>query len=80
MELNAYKMELLREIVNEFNSETSLKKLAAACRLIRNEEESNSLPTMPAHLLQELMDNAAREEAEGKYITDKELKKEMLLW
>ena len=39
LELNTYKLELLRQIMNEFNTEASLRRLAAACRLIHQEEE-----------------------------------------
>ena len=48
MELDAYKLELVREIINGFNSEASLTKLAAACNLIRNEEAGEQLAAMPS--------------------------------
>ena len=79
LELNTYKLELLRQIMNEFNSEASLRRLAAACRLIHQEEEQQ-LPAMPADLLCQLMDNAEREDAEGLCISDEQLEKEMQSW
>ena len=79
LELNTYKLELLRQIMNEFNTEASLRRLAAACRLIHQEEEQQ-LPAMPADLLCQLMDNAAKQDAEGLYMTDDQLEKEMQTW
>jgi len=79
LELNAYKLELLRQIMNDFNTEASLRRLAAACRLILQEEEQQ-LPAMPADLLCQLMDNAAKEDAYGLCISDEQLEKEMQTW
>lgn len=80
MELNSYKMELLREIVNSFNSETSLHKLGAACRIILNQEADAGAPTMPPALLKEFMDTAARQDANGLSISDEQLKQQMEQW
>lgn len=80
IELNTYKMELLREIMNGFNSETALRKLGTACHLIKNEEEAAPLSTMPSALLQELMETAATQDVEGRCITNEELEKEMATW
>lgn len=79
LELNTYKLELLRQIVNEFNTEASLRRLAVACRLI-HQEEGQQLPAMPADLLCQLMDNAAKEDAEGLCISDEQLEKEIQTW
>ena len=79
LELNTYKLELLRQIMNEFNTEASLRRLAAVCCLIHQEEEQQ-LPAMPADLLCQLMDNAEREDAEGLCISDEQLEKEMQSW
>ena len=38
------------------------------------------LPAMPADLLCQLMDNAAKHDAEGLYMTDEQLEKEMQKW
>ena len=38
------------------------------------------LPAMPADLLCQLMDNAAKQDAEGLYMTDEQLEKEMQKW
>lgn len=73
VELNNYKMELLRQIVHRFNSETSLHKLGAACRIILNQEDHASIATMPPALLKELMDTAARQAADGMSISDEQL-------
>ena len=42
MNIDAYKMSLVRDIVNNFNTEASLHKLAAACRMIHDEEADGS--------------------------------------
>lgn len=80
IELNTYKMELLREIMNGFNSETALRKLGIACHLIQSEEEAAPLAAMPSSLLQDLMETVARQDTEGLCITDEELEKEMTKW
>lgn len=80
LDLNSYKMNLLREIIDGFNDEAALRKLDAACRLIRNGEEQAALPIMPAQLLQRLMDTAAKQDAEGLCIASQELEEEMLSW
>lgn len=79
MELNTFKMELLREIVNGFNSESSLSKLATACRIIKSEEKA-TLPAMPADILTQLMEEVAKEDAEGMCLSSQELEQEMALW
>lgn len=79
LEINTYKLELLRQIMNEFNTEASLRRLAAVCRLI-HQEEQQQLPAMPADLLCQLMDNAAKEDAEGLCISDEQLEKEIQTW
>lgn len=79
LELNTYKLELLCQIMNEFNTEASLRRLAVACRLI-HQEEGQQLPAMPADLLCQLMDNAAKEDAEGLCISDEQLEKEIQTW
>lgn len=70
MELDAYKLELVREIINGFNSEASLTKLAAACHLIRNEEAGEQLAAMPSDLLYKLMDKAVCEDKQGESLSD----------
>lgn len=80
MELNTYKMELLREIVNSFNSETSLHKLGAACRIILNQEANADAPAMHPDLLKDLLDIATRQDADGLSISDEQLKEEMEKW
>ena len=79
LELNTYKLELLRQIMNDFNTEASLRRLAAACHLIHQEEQQR-LPAMHADLLCQLMDNAAKQDAEGLYMSDVQLEKEMQTW
>ena len=78
IELEAYKLELLRDIMNNFNSESSLRKLAAACRLIHNGEQE--LPKMPTVLLSSLMENAASQDNADEYLTDEELEEEIKRW
>lgn len=78
IELEAYKLELLREIMNNFNSESSLRKLSAACHLIRDGERE--LPKMPAELLHSLMRNAASQDNADEYLTDEELEEEIKGW
>lgn len=80
MELNAYKLELVREIINGFNSEAALTKLAAACHLIRNEEAGGQLAAMPSGLLDRLMDKAVQQDEQGECISDDELAEEMQSW
>lgn len=80
MELNAYKLELVREIINGFNSEASLTKLAAACHLIRNEEAGEQLAAMPSDLLYKLMDKAVCDDKQGESLSDKELAQEIQSW
>ena len=80
IELEAYKLELLREIMNNFNSESSLRKLSAACRLIRDEERVRVLPKMPTGLLCSLMENAALQDKADEYLTDEELEEEIKGW
>ena len=48
--------------MNDFNTEASLRRLAAACHLIHQEEQQR-LPAMHADLLCQLMDNAAKQDA-----------------
>ena len=76
---NTYKLELLRQIMNKSNTEASLRQLSEACCLIHPEEEQQ-LPTIPADLLCQLMDNAAKEDAEGLCILDEQLEKDMQTW
>lgn len=78
IELEAYKLELLREIMNHFNSESSLRKLSVACRLIRGGERE--LPKMPTGLLCSLMENAALQDKADEYLTDEELEEEIKGW
>lgn len=79
LELNTYKLELLRQIMNDFNTEASLRKLAVACSLIRK-DESQQMPAMPADLLCQLMENAAQQDEAGLCISDEQLEKEMQSW
>ena len=80
IELTHYKMELLREIINNFNSEKALSRLGTACHLIKNEEAADNLPTMPAYLLEQLLNEALQEDTKGLSISDEEMEKEMLKW
>lgn len=80
MELTIYKMELLREIINNFNSEKALSRLGTACHLIKSEEAIGNLPTMPAYLLEQLLNAALQEDAKGLSISDEEMEQEILSW
>lgn len=80
MELTHYKMQLLREIINDFNTESALSKLGTACHFIKNEEAMKNLPAMPTHLLEMLMSEAIHQDAEGLSMDEKELEKEMQTW
>ncbi len=80
IELTHYKMELLQEIINNFNTEKALSRLGTACHLIKNEEAADNLPTMPAHLLEQLLSETLREDAEGLSISDEQMEKEIQKW
>lgn len=80
IELNAYKMELLSEIINGFNTEKALRKLQEACRFIKSEECSTESDTMPAALLDDLMTVSLAQDNAGLSITYDELKIQMTEW
>ena len=78
-ELESRKMVLIREIVNHFNTEEALQRLAEACSIIRSKEDSAS-SKFPPQLLQELMDKTEEQIKAGQCFTDKELLEDMKLW
>ena len=80
IELTTYKMELLREIINNFNTEKALSRLGTACHLIKSEEAVGNLPTMPAYLLEQLLSKALQEDAEGLSISDEKMEQEIQSW
>lgn len=79
-ELDSHKMILVREIINHFNTEESLQKLAEACSIIRKEEESEAYHAIPEPLFQQLMDIAEEQIKTGQYLTDEELLEDMKSW
>ena len=78
-ELDSHKMILVREIINHFNTEESLQKLAEACSIIRKEEDHPS-SELPLQLFQELTETVERQYEAGQCITDEELTEEMKTW
>ena len=64
----------------EFNSEKALSRLGTACHLIKSEEAIGNLPTMPAYLLEQLLNAALQEDAKGLSISDEEMEQEILSW
>lgn len=80
IELTRYKMELLRDIINNFNTEKALSRLGTACHLIKNEELADNLPAMSAYLLEQLLNEALQEDAEGLSISDEEMEQEIQKW
>ena len=76
-ELDSHKMILVREIINHFNTEESLQKLA---EVIRKEEESEAYHAIPEPLFQQLIETAERQYKAGQYLTDEELLEDMKSW
>ncbi len=79
-ELDSHKMILVREIINHFNTEESLQKLAEACSIIRKEEESEAYHAIPEPLFQGLTETVERQYEAGQYLTDEELLEDMKSW
>lgn len=79
-ELDSHKMILVREIINHFNTEESLQKLAEVCSIIRKEEESEAYHAIPEPLFQQLIETAERQYKAGQYLTDEELLEDMKSW
>lgn len=79
-ELDSHKMILVREIINHFNTEESLQKLAEACSIIRREEESEAYHAIPEPLFQGLTETVERQYEAGQYLTDEELLEDMKSW
>ena len=79
-ELDSRKMILIREIIEHFNTEEALQRLAEACDIIRREEGNEVVPFIPQPLFQELMDNAGRQIKAGQYLTNEELLEDMKTW
>ena len=77
-ELDSHKMILIREIIDHFNTEEALQRLAEACSIIRKEEEQDSF--IPQALFQQLMEKAEEQYNAGQYLTDEELTEEMKTW
>ena len=73
-------MILVREIINHFNTEESLQKLAEACSIIRKEEESEAYHAIPEPLFQGLTETVERQYEAGQYLTDEELLEDMKSW
>jgi hypothetical protein len=79
-ELDSHKMILVREIINHFNTEESLQKLAEACSIIRKEEEDSSSYEFPPQLFQELTETVERQYEAGQCLTDEQLDKVIQAW
>lgn len=79
-ELDSHKMILVREIINHFNTEESLQKLAEACSIIRREEESEAYHAIPEPLFQGLTETVERQYEAGQCLTDEQLDKVIQAW
>ena len=79
-ELDSHKMILIREIIDHFNTEEALQRLAEACSIIRKEEQDEVYQSIPHPLFQELMDNAERQIKAEQYLTNEELLEDMKTW
>ena len=84
-ELDSHKMILVREIINHFNTEESLQKLAEeklaeACSIIRKEEGDSSSYEFPPQLFQELTETVERQYEAGQCLTDEQLDKVIQAW
>ena len=77
-ELDSRKMNLIREIIDHFNTEDAPQRLTEACNIIRKEEEQDS--SIPQSLFQQLMEKAEEQYNAGQYLTDEELTEEMKTW
>lgn len=78
-ELDSRKMILIREIIDHFNTEDALQRLAEACSIIRKEEDHPS-SELPLQLFQELTETVERQYEAGQCITDEELDKVIQTW
>lgn len=79
-ELDSRKMILIREIIEHFNTEEALQRLAEACNIIRREEKDSSAYEFPPQLFQELAETVERQYEAGLCITDEELDKVIQAW
>ena len=79
-ELDSHKMILIREIIDHFNTEEALQRLAEACSIIRREENDSSCDEFPTQLFQELAETVERQYKAGLCITDEELDKVIRTW
>ena len=77
-ELDSRKMMLVREIINHFNTEDALQRLAEACSIIRRQEEEYH--SIPQPLFQQLTDKAEEQYKAGQYLTDEELLEDRKSW
>ncbi len=78
-ELEGRKMVLIREIVNHFNTEEALQRLAEACSIIRSKEDSAS-SEFPPELFQKLTETVEQQYEAGLCLTDEELDKVIQTW
>lgn len=76
MELEAQKALLIREILTEVNNEEMMHKLRDFFYKLKSETSY----AMPLDLLQDLVEQAEKDDAAGLCITSEELDKEMEKW
>lgn len=75
IELNTLKMDIIRNIINEFNSESALRRLASACQFILNDTHAIDEAT-----LQRFTDYALAQADKGETVLPEDLLKEVEQW